>query len=268
MEIFALLLWIFIGLLFGLMGAGGSILTLPILVYLFRIDVSTATLYSLFIVGTTSLLGAFSYMRQGLFDRKAALDFGLPSIVAVVVTKMCIDPIIPAVFFTFGGKEFTKATFLMCLLSVIMLTSSYRIIRDRYSRVRKEEPDVVAHHSQKLTMNGILVGVLSGLIGIGGGFLIIPALILFCKLPIKQAVGTSLTIIAVQSLAGFLSGYRAQPVNWSLILPITSVAILGVILGTALSKQVDAERLKIGLGWFIGITAFFIIAQETILKTV
>lgn len=122
MEIFALLLWIFIGLLFGLMGAGGSILTLPILVYLFRIDVSTATLYSLFIVGTTSLLGAFSYMRQGLFDRKAALDFGLPSIVAVVVTKMCIDPIIPAVFFTFGGKEFTKATFLMCLLSVIMLT--------------------------------------------------------------------------------------------------------------------------------------------------
>lgn len=268
MELFGLLLWVFIGLLFGLMGAGGSILTLPILVYLLRIDVSTAALYSLFIVGTTSLLGAFSYVRQGLFDRKAAIDFGLPSIVAVVVTKIFIDPIIPEIFFAYGDIDFTKETFLMCLLSVIMLASSYRIIRTKYIPNRKEENDAVTYNPTLLSINGAAVGVLSGLVGIGGGFLIIPALVLFCKLNIKQAIGTSLTIIAVQSLAGFLSGYQSYPVNWSLILPITSAAIVGVILGTVLSKQVDAEKLKIGLGWFIGITAFFIIVQETVLKIV
>lgn len=268
MEMFGFLLWILIGLLFGLMGAGGSVLTLPILVYLFRIDVSTAALYSLFIVGSTSILSALVYIRRGLFDIKSAVDFGVPSIIAVVITKIGIDPILPDVFFTVAGVEITKEMFLMCLLSAVMFTSSARMIRTKTDRDDTDKDDKSVRNPLMLRINGLIVGVLSGLVGVGGGFLIIPALIFFCKLDIKQAIGTSLTIIAIQCIFGFLSGYRSYNIDWSLIVPISLVAIFGALLGLVLSTKIEAGNLKRGFGWFIGLTAVCIIVQETVLKIV
>lgn len=266
MELLGLFLWVIIGILFGLMGAGGSILTLPILVYLFRIDVSTATTYSLFIVGSTSLLGALSYIKQGFFDKKAAIDFGIPSLISVVITKIFIAPLIPDILFHMGNMLFTKDTFLLCLLAIIMLTSSYRIITHHTKRGQETKNVNAPNQNLLLTINGIIVGFLSAMIGVGGGFLIIPALIVLSKLDIKQAVGTSLAIIAIQSIVGFMSDYFSYHVDWSLIIPITAVASIGVLLGSLLSKKVNAEKLKVALGWFIGLTAFCIIAEETILK--
>lgn len=266
MELIGLFLWVIIGILFGLMGAGGSILTLPILVYLFRIDVSTATTYSLFIVGSISLIGSLSYINQGFFNKKAAIDFGIPSLISVVITKIFIAPIIPDILFRISNMLFTKDTFLMCLLALIMLTSSYRIVSHRAKHHQNSNINNNSNQNILLTINGIVVGFLSAMIGVGGGFLIIPALIVFCKLDIKQAVGTSLAIIAIQSIVGFISDYFSHHVDWSLIIPITAVASIGVILGSLLSKRVNAEKLKVALGWFIGLTAFCIIAEETILK--
>lgn len=262
MVLLGLLLWLLIGLLLGLMGAGGSIITVPVLVYLFRIDASTAALYSLFIVGTTSSLGAFSYLKQGLVSRKATLDFGLPSIISVVLTKLFIEPRIPDVFFYVKGVAFTKATFLMCMLSVAMFVSSYRIIRSKNNGPEREATD----NYFTLIIRGVVVGVLCGLVGIGGGFLIIPALILFCRLDIKKAIGTSLTIIAIQSMAGFLSGWRSYSINWPFILQISLIMMLGVFIGSALSKKVDGRRLKTGFGWLVAVAAVYIIAHETLLK--
>src|SRR5690606_19408486 len=117
-----------IGLLFGMVGAGGSILTLPVLVYLFHVDVSTATVYSLFIVGATSLVGGLSCMHKGQFHKQAAVDFGVPAVISVAITKLFVAPMIPDVLFTMGNMACTKETFLMCLLAVLMLISSCRMI--------------------------------------------------------------------------------------------------------------------------------------------
>ena len=264
-ELFRFLPLLLIGLILGLTGAGGSILTLPVLVYLFHIDASTAALYSLFIVGITSSLGAFSYFKQELISMKALVDFGLPSVISVVMTKMFIVPIIPDVFFSVKGVEFTKETFLMCLLSVMMLVSSYQIIGSKNRCHKGEVP--ITDNNFTLATRGVIVGGLCGLVGIGGGFLIIPALILFRKLDIKKSIGTSLTIITLQSMAGFLSSWQSySSINWSFILQISVITMLGVLIGSAMSKKVDGGKLKIVFGWFVAVAAFYIIVYETILK--
>ena len=271
MELLGFLLCLPIGLLFGMVGAGGSILTLPVLVYLFQVDVSTATVYSLFIVGVTSLVGALSCMQKRQFDKRAAFDFGLPAVISVAITKLFIAPVIPAVLFTVGNVACTKETFLMCLLAVLMLISSCRMIGLKTAGIQKDRGRSRLGNAVRLTVIGAVVGALSGLVGVGGGFLIIPALVLFCKLTIKQAVGTSLTIVTIQSAVGFLCGIyshsiAANPIDWSVILPITGAAIVGVLMGTMLSKKVATSKLQVGFGWLICVTAFCIMLQEAILK--
>ncbi|ANH83635.1 hypothetical protein A8C56_01465 [Niabella ginsenosidivorans] len=264
MMLLGFFLWLLIGLLLGLMGAGGSIITVPVLVYFFHIDASTAALYSLFIVGTTSLLGAFSYLKQGLVSRKVTVDFGLPSIIAVVITRMFIEPMFPETFFYVRGVAFTKEAFLMCLLSGTMFVASYYIICSKRGRRKKGVP--VTDDYFMLVSRGIVVGILCGLVGVGGGFLIIPALLLFSKLDIKRAIGTSLTIIALQSTAGFLSGWRSYSINWAFILQISVITMSGVFIGSVLSKKVDGRKLKTGFGWLVAIAAFYIIVHEAVLK--
>ena len=271
MELLGFLLCLPIGLVFGMVGAGGSILTLPVLVYLFHVDISTATVYSLFIVGVTSLVGSLSCMQKRQFDKRAAFDFGLPAVISVAMTKLFIAPILPDVLFTVGNMACTKETFLMCLLAMLMLISACRMIGLKTTEPQRAGTRSRADNAVKLTAMGTVVGLLSGLVGVGGGFLIIPALVLFCKLTIKQAVGTSLTIVTVQSAVGFLCGIysnptEATPIDWSVILPITGAAIVGVLMGTILSKKAAAGKLQVGFGWLIGVTAFCIIVQEVMLK--
>ncbi len=203
MEIAGYLSSIIIGVSLGLIGGGGSILTVPVLVYLFSVDAVLATAYSLFIVGLTSAVGSVSYFKKGLVNVKTALIFGIPSIIAVFMTRAYIVPAIPSEVFTIGDTVVTKSLLMMLLFAVIMIAASYSMIRK--SKNGKVEPAGPQKFNYPLILlEGAVVGVITGLVGAGGGFLIIPALVVLSKLPMKEAVGTSLVIIAAKSLIGFL----------------------------------------------------------------
>ena len=260
-----------IGLSLGLIGGGGSILTVPVLVYLFHQDAVLSTSYSLFIVGVTSLIGALPKFRENLVDVRTAIVFGLPSIVAVYLTRMFIVPAIPEVVFSPGGFEVTKPLFFLLLFAILMVAASISMIREKKgvgSAVGQEsnQGSRIFNYPVILAEGGV-VGILTGLVGAGGGFLIIPALVLLSKLPMKQAVGTSLVIIAGKSLFGFLGDLGKYPVDWVLLSSVTLVAVAGIFIGNALSRRVDGSKLKKGFGWFVLLTGIYIILNETLLKS-
>lgn len=265
MEIAGYVASIFIGIALGLIGGGGSILTVPMLVYLFRIDAVLATAYSLFIVGATSVVGSFSYFIKGLVNVKTAVIFGIPSIVAVYFTRAYIVPAIPHEILAVGEFVITKNILLMLLFAVLMIVASYSMIKKT-----KHHQEKVAKKQQfnypLILIEGIVVGVLTGLVGAGGGFLIIPALVILSKLPMKEAVGTSLVIIAAKSLIGFLGENSETPMDYLFLAKVTAFAIFGIFIGMALSKKIDGAKLKPIFGWFVLIMGIYIIIKETILQ--
>lgn len=266
MEIFGYIASLVIGISLGLIGGGGSILTVPVLVYLFRVQPVVATAYSLFIVGSTSLVGSFPKYKGGEINLKTALIFGLPSIAAVYATRAFIVPAIPTHIFSIGNFEVTKSLLMMLLFAVLMVFASISMIRDK----RKPEEDSTEdqHFNYPLILlEGIVVGTLTGLVGAGGGFLIIPALVLLSKLPMKQAVGTSLLIIAAKSLIGFTGDLGKEAMDWRLLLTVTGLAILGIFIGNVLSKKVSAHSLKKAFGWFVLIMGIYIIIKELFFPT-
>lgn len=261
MEIAGYLASLVIGISLGLIGGGGSILTVPVLVYLFRVQPVIATAYSLFIVGSTSLVGSYPKYKLGQINLKTALIFGIPSIAAVYATRAFIVPAIPENIFTIGSLVVTKSLLMMLLFAVLMVFASVSMIRD------KKEPVEAAAEEQKfnypvILLEGLVVGTLTGLVGAGGGFLIIPALVLLSKLPMKQAVGTSLLIIAAKSLIGFTGDLGKETMNWSLLLTVTGLAIVGIFIGNKLSGKVSAGSLKKGFGWFVLVMGIYIIVKE------
>lgn len=254
-----------IGLSLGLIGGGGSILTVPVLVYLFGVDPIVATAYSLFIVGTTSLVGTVPKYREHLVNLKTAVIFGIPSIAAVYATRAWLVPLIPDPIATFGSFVLTKPMLIMALFAVLMVFASLSMIRG------KEETNTTANSGPQrfnypmILLEGAVVGVLTGLVGAGGGFLIIPALVLFSKLPMKQAVGTSLLIIAAKSLFGFLGDLSHYNLDWLLLGTITVLAILGIFLGNRLSRHIDGNKLKKAFGWFVLAMGIYILVKELVL---
>lgn len=265
MEIIGYLASIVIGISLGLIGGGGSILTVPVLVYLLGVEPVLATAYSLFIVGSTSLVGAFPKYKQGLVNLKTALIFGAPAIAAVYATRKFIVPAIPQELFTVGNMAITKPLLMMLLFAVLMVFASYSMIKG------KKEEDNGNNGEQKfnyplIIIEGTIVGMLTGLVGAGGGFLIIPALVLLSKLPMKQAVGTSLLIIAAKSLIGFLGDIGHQIIDWKLLMIVTILAIAGIFIGNALSKKVSGEKLKKGFGWFVLVMGIYIIVKELFIQ--
>lgn len=254
---------ILIGISLGLIGGGGSILTVPVLVYLFTVDTVLATTYSLFIVGSTSLVGSVSYFKKGFIDLKTALLFGIPSIIAVFFTRHYILPAIPEHLTNIGSFELSRSILLMLLFAVLMVVASYSMIKKD-----KEE-----HFANQQTSNnfwvmaqGLMVGVVTGLIGAGGGFLIIPALVNLLKIPIKTAIGTSLSIIALNSLMGFGFSLGHYPIQWTFLLTVTLIAIVGIFIGTYLSTKIEGKKLKPAFGWFVLVMGIYILIKETILK--
>lgn len=254
------------GLSLGLIGGGGSILTVPILVYLLGVDAVAATAYSLFVVGATSLVGSFSHVRLGNIHWRTALVFGAPSIVAVFLTRLYVMPAIPNEIARVGTFTVTKGVFLLTFFAVLMLLAAWSMIR---TWSPAENPSQKRHFNYPLILaEGLVVGVVTGLVGAGGGFLIIPALVLLTGLPMKQAVGTSLMIIAAKSLIGFLGDLQgAQTIDWGLLLSFSGVAILGIIAGTLLSKQISDAKLKPAFGWFVLVMGIYIIAKELFFQT-
>lgn len=263
LTIFGLLASTVIGISLGLIGGGGSILTVPVLVYLFNVDPVLATAYSLFIVGLSSLVGAFPKYKAGMIDLKTALVFGVPSIIAVFLTRKVLVPAIPATLFEVAGVSVTKALAMMILFAVLMVAASVSMIRDKKKEEQETNEPRVFNYPMIL-LEGAVVGVLTGLVGAGGGFLIIPALVMLSKLPMKQAVGTSLLIIAAKSLIGFTGDVseNADNMDWTLLTVVTSLAIVGIFVGNQLSKKIDGAALKKGFGWFVLVMGIYIIIKE------
>ncbi|HOA38094.1 MAG TPA: sulfite exporter TauE/SafE family protein [Flavihumibacter sp.] len=249
-----------IGLTLGLIGGGGSILTVPVLVYLLAVDPVTATAYSLFIVGATSLVAVYPKYQQQEVDLLAALQFGIPSLLMVFLTRTFILPAIPAVLFTVAGQPMTKGRFLLLIFALLMVAAAITMIPDK--KVSKEPTNGNAS-TPFLFLLGMGEGLVSGLVGAGGGFLIIPVLVLFARLPMKRAVGTSLLIIAIKSLVGFagdLSHHEA--INWPLLLTVTGLSIVGILIGNYFSRRVPAAKLKKGFGWFVLLMGIYIFWRE------
>lgn len=257
---------ILIGLSLGLIGGGGSILTVPVLVYLFGIDPILGTAYSLFIVGVTSVIGSISYSRHSLVDVRTAIIFGLPSIVAVFLTRAYLVPAIPQEVLRLGDLIIDRGMMLMLLFAILMLVASIGMIRPT-TKSPKSPQSALTHRKYPYTLiliEGLVVGSLTGLLGAGGGFLIIPALVILGRLPMKQAIGTSLVIISAKSLLGFLGESGLRDLDWGFLLSVTAFAILGIFLGMKLSHRIDGARLKPAFGWFVFVMGIYIILKETI----
>lgn len=266
MEIVGYIASLVIGISLGLIGGGGSILTVPVLVYLFRVQPVVATAYSLFIVGSTSLIGSFPKYKGGEINLKTAIIFGIPSIAAVYATRAFIVPAIPTEVFSLGSFVVTKSLLMMILFAVLMVLASVSMIRDKKKSVTEEIVEQKFNYPLIL-VEGVAVGMLTGLVGAGGGFLIIPALVLLSKLPMKQAVGTSLLIIAAKSLIGFTGDLGKAEMNWTLLFSVTGLAIAGIFVGNILSKKVSADSLKRGFGWFVLVMGIYIIIKELFFPT-
>jgi len=252
---------IVIGISLGLIGGGGSILTVPVLVYILNIDPVLATAYSLFVVGSTSLVGAGTYMKKGLVNYKTALVFAVPSFIAVFLTRKFLVPALPDPLFSIGEAMITKNIGIMVFFALIMLAASYSMIFAKKC-VDCDEDEPVVFNFPMIALEGSVVGVITGIVGAGGGFLIIPALVLLAKLPMKMAVGTSLLIIAAKSLIGFLGDLSTQTIDWQLLLIFTGLSIIGIFIGSALSKKINEKVLKTGFGWFVLIMGIYIITKE------
>lgn len=261
MEIVGYLASILIGVSLGLIGGGGSILTVPVLVYLFGIDAVTSTAYSLFIVGVTSMVGSVSYFRKKLVNIKTAIIFGIPSIIAVYATRAYIVPAIPDQILTLGSFTLEKNAALLLLFALLMIVASYSMIKKSQPQSEEKNSGPQQFNYPLILIEGAVVGVLTGLVGAGGGFLIIPALVVLSKLPMKEAVGTSLVIISAKSILGF-TGDASANMDWNFLLLITLFAIVGIILGFSLSKKVDGKKLKPAFGWFVLVMGIYIILKE------
>ena len=256
---------ILIGVALGLIGGGGSILTVPVLVYLFAIEPVIATAYSLFIVGLTSAVGTVGYFKKGLVNIKTAIVFGIPSIIAVFTTRALIVPAIPKEVFSIGEFIVTKNLLMMLLFAVIMIAASYSMIK-KDKKIIEEKSEEQKFNYPLILIEGAIVGVITGLVGAGGGFLIIPALVVLSKLPMKEAVGTSLVIIAAKSLIGFFGEGGENGINWQFLITISTFAIVGIFIGTALSKKINGDKLKPAFGWFVLVMGIYIITKELFLK--
>lgn len=251
-----------IGLVLGLIGGGGSILTVPILVYLLGLNPVTATAYSLFVVGSTSLFGAIQNYRKRLVDVKTAVIFAIPSFIAVYFTRRYLVPAIPDTLFSIGDFVITKDIFIMLFFAIIMLLAATSMIKSKKKNTAADSE--INYNIPLIIIEGFAVGVLTGIVGAGGGFLIIPALVLLARLPMKLAVGTSLLIISAKSLIGFLGDVQTLTIDWGFLLTFTVISIIGVLIGMYISKFISDNKLKKGFGWFVIAMAIYIIYKETL----
>jgi len=252
---------VLIGITLGLIGAGGSILTVPVLVYLFGVAPSIATAYSLFVVGLTALVGSTTYMRQQLVSYKTAVIFSIPSFAGVFLARKLIMPAIPPEVVAIGSFVVTKDLGIMLLFSALMLMASV-------SMIRKGEPhkegQVRNFNTALILIEGFAVGLLTGLVGAGGGFLIIPALVILARVPMKMAVGTSLLIIAAKSLFGFTGDIGTTPIDWLFLFKFSAFTISGIVIGSYAGRRISGSKLKPAFGWFVLAMGVYVFLKEVL----
>ena len=266
MEIAGYIAALFIGISLGMIGGGGSILTVPVLVYLMNINPLLATTYSLFIVGTSSLAGGIKAYTKYQVDFKAITEFGFPSILSVFIARHYLLPSIPAHLFYLGSLEITRDRILMLAFALLMFITAFLIIGDKTHEDESGGLPKLRHDKVlQLVLSGLIVGLITGLLGAGGGFLIIPILVLYIKLPMKMAVGTSLMIIAINSLFGFLFSLREFSPDWKILLIFSLISIAGIFIGSYFCEKVPGATLKRTFGWFILAMAVYILLKELII---
>lgn len=268
MVIIGFIAFLCIGLILGLIGGGGSILGVPVLVYIMCYSADVATGYSLFIVGLTSLIGALAYLRKGEISAEAILQFAIASLTTVFCVRKFVMPAIPQDIHL-GSIEISKHVLIMVLFAILILCSSYSMIKKRKrNRVNEIKWDEFAKSPMGVPfviLLGITVGFITGFVGAGGGFIIVPVLIFFLRLSFKKAVGTSLCIIALNSLIGFTGNIGHQTIDWLFLLTISAICALGILIGSRLSNKVSSQKLRPAFGWFTLVVGIFVLVKELIL---
>jgi uncharacterized membrane protein YfcA len=262
-ELFGYVAAVLIGLILGLIGGGGSILTVPVLVYLFHIQPELGTAYSLFIVGSTSLIGVLPKWRQMEVDMRTAVLFGLPSMLTVFSTRKWILPTIPDLIYSSEHLVLTKSNAMLVLFSILMLFAAFKMLRGHTTQ-HEQEQRPFQWNNYPLMLQGAIVGILTGLVGVGGGFLIVPALVMYSKLTMKMAVGTSLLIISVNSLIGFTGDVWTQGslMDWKFLGLLTLLAVIGILVGGKLAKKMETNVLRKGFAWFVLLMGLFVFLTE------
>lgn len=249
------------GLILGLLGGGGALLSIPVLVYMFRLPASIATGYSLFLIGITAMGGALENIRKQLIDYKAALYYGVPSALSVYSVRRFLIPALPTTFFTVNNFTLDKDHFILFLLVLVMLIAGYKMIK--HTAPASDEHAGEAIDIPRLATYAILIGAFLGLVGAGGGFLMIPALVLFAHLPMRKAVGTSLLLVSLNSFIGFLGDVHSNSaMDWTFLFAFSSCSIAGVLTGTYLHRFIHGDVMKKYFGWFIVILAMLMIVKE------
>ncbi|MFW7380656.1 MAG: sulfite exporter TauE/SafE family protein [Oligoflexus sp.] len=262
MDILGYVLAIFMGLTLGMIGGGGSILTVPLLVYVFQVEPVLATAYSLFIVGLTALFGGISYQLKGEVDLKTGFIFAIPSFVGVYSVRAWAMPKIPDELSLLAGFTVSKSTLIMVVFAILMLLASISMIKSKRATTGKTDISKMTRFLL-IGVEGLIVGGVTGFVGAGGGFLIIPALVLLVGLPMKLAVGTSLFIIAAKSLIGFIGDLQqSTAIDWPFILTITAMALIGLFFGSRLTQYVPEQKLKKGFGYFVLVMGSIILLDQ------
>ena len=248
------------GLILTSHSGGGSILTVPILVYILDVDPVLATAYSLFVVGASAAVGAIRNAQKGMIDFRTGIVFAIPAFISVYLTRKFVVPAIPEHLFKIGDFDVTRNIAIMLFFAIIMLLASISMIRGRKDNTTVDQK--VEYNYPMIIIEGLGVGFLTGIVGAGGGFLIIPALVLLAKLPMKKAVATSLLIIAVKSLIGFLGDVQNLEIEWAFLSVFTAISIVGIFVGIYLNKFIDGNKLKKGFGYFVLVMGVYIVLKE------
>lgn len=265
-EVFGYISALFIGISLGLIGGGGSILAVPVLAYLFHIDARMATAYSLFIVGSSALVGGIKQHFKGYVDWRTAFVFGFPAIVGVTVIRHFVVPALPDVLFAINNFELTRRMGMFGLFAVLMIPAAFSMLNGTKG-LKRVTAGSIKYNYPLILIEGLILGAVTGMIGAGGGFLIIPALVILANVEMKVAVGTSLIIIALNSLIGFFLGDAlVSHIDWNFLFLITGISIAGIFIGSYLGNFIDGKKLKKGFGYFIFVMAFFIFYMEFIVK--
>lgn len=264
MEILGYILALLVGLSLGLIGGGGSILTVPIMVYVIGIEPVLATAYSLFVVGSSAIVGAYKNYKRGLVSLKTAIIFAIPSLITVYLTRKFLLPSIPENIVSLGGFTLSKSLAVMIFFAIVMVVAAILMLRKKKNQNDDTiYPLEVRYNLPMIALQGGGIGLLAGLVGAGGGFLIVPALVLLVKLPMKSAVGTSLTVISINSLVGVVGDLQAgSQFDWTFLLLFSAFSVGGIFLGTYLATFISGQKLKRGFGWFVLVMAITILTKE------
>lgn len=256
-EYILYLLFILVGLLMGMLGGGGSILIVPLLVYGFGIDPVPATGYSMFIVGITSLGGVINSLHRKQVNFAAWAWFGVPSVVAVYLTRRFLVPAIPDIVFRFSNFDLSRRALILTLFALLMVGASVNMLW-----TRNPAPSAKGGSGAGIVLSGLLTGLITSIVGAGGGFLIVPALLFLFPMTMPSTVATALMIIATNSFVGFAGDVSHSPMNWPMLVPLAGLSLVGVLVGQAWARRISDAGLKRAFGWFVLAMGVLILYRE------